>query len=145
MKKLNWLFMIGLVMITLQSNAQITVAWTETNGNIVATNAAGGISFGKYQNGTGTITLEGGCQSEITTSAVSIMEIPDKKTFSVYPNPTEGPLFVDVPKSTQINMYDLTGNLVFMSTTEQINVTNLSSGTYIMVVPGYKSVMFIKF
>lgn len=52
-------------------------------------------------------------------------------TFKVYPNPTKNILnFSETLK--EINIYDLSGKLIQKGNGNQINVSNLSKGTYLL-------------
>lgn len=136
--------MVALVLTTVatQSTAQCTVAWTGQNGNIVANNAGGGVSFGKYQGGS--IELQGGSQNtmdDLFTMGISELKL---SAFSVYPNPSTGLVFIDVPYGVTVQVYSLCGQLVYSAEGGQVDLSNLNSGSYIVCAPGYKSSMVIK-
>lgn len=72
----------------------------------------------------------------LSTNAVTI----DGASVSVFPNPTQGELFIDAPNVTveTVSMYDITGRLVLSTRPEKtdkqikINLGELSSGNYIL-------------
>ena len=126
-----------------QSSAQCTVAWTGQNGNIVANNAGGGVSFGSFQGGN--IELQGGVQNNIDgLFTTSILEVEAPESFSVYPNPSSGLVYIDVPNDVTVQVYSLCGQLVYSAQGGQVDLTNLNAGSYIIGAPGYSSSMIIK-
>ncbi len=84
------------------------------------------------------------------TSSTSINENDLGKLFNVYPNPTNGNLtiqFNSVSRNTEINILDLPGKVVYQkqisnlnSTLEQIDLSGLSNGIYILQVKSDRGV-----
>jgi len=121
------------------------VAWTGTNGNLVGTSAGGSVSYGTFEGSN--IVLQGGINNTMAGSfgnTASIPEVAALESFSVYPNPTTGLVFVDVPQNVTIQVYTLQGQLVHTSVAGEIDITNLTAGMYIVHAPGYKSTRIIK-
>jgi len=136
--------MIALVFVAtaVQSSAQVTIAWTGQNDNIVATNAAGGVSFGNHQSGN--IILHGGTQSNLNVGTLGVPEVTNTlESFSVYPNPTTGLVFNDIPENIIVHVYSLQGQLVHRSA-GQLDITSLPPGVYIIGAPGYNPSMIVK-
>lgn len=141
---LKILVTLTLVFMAFHSSAQVTVAWTGSNGNIRSDNAGGGVSFGKFEGSSSNIFLQGGLQN--TTGAVTgLPEIVGQQLFTVYPNPATSIIFVDTPLDVNVQIFNLQGMLMQTSTSGEINISHLSSGTYIVTAPGYEASRIIKF
>jgi len=138
---------------TIYSNTNTAIVSTEISGNILKLNISEtNIGTGYivvYVNSNGKIAQAGfGIEVQIGTG------IEDISLFSgieVYPNPTQGDVYVqfgEMPvKGTVINVHDLTGRLVYkqMATSEKelINLQGRSLGMYfVQIVNGTKSKTF---
>ncbi|TZF93593.1 T9SS type A sorting domain-containing protein [Chryseobacterium panacisoli] len=71
------------------------------------------------------------------------------KTFKAYPNPVKEVLHLEnIDRNLSIKIYDLSGKLVFETTTNSnttsIDTSNLQKGQYIVTVENYKSYPFVK-
>lgn len=131
---------------TFGTNGFVTTTFTSTdsrafdlkiqpNGRIVLAGVSGGkIALARYIN-----------------SALSSTEFVNKKTFQVYPNPTNSILNVEIKdsnnRSFEYKLIDLSSRILskgILNKLGTIDVTNLKSGIYIICIDGYKSVEFIK-
>lgn len=141
---LKILITLPLLLIAFHSSAQVTVAWTGSNGNIRSDNAGGGVSFGKFEGSGSNVFLQGGVQNTIG-AVTGILEIVGQQLFTVYPNPATCLIFVDMPLDVTVQIFNLQGALMQTSHSGEINISHLSSGTYIVTAPGYESSRIIKF
>lgn len=132
----------SLVVMVVHSSAQITSAWTGKNGNIVANNAVGGVSFHKFKNAN--ITTQGGMTSIVQSGSVGINGF-ETLSFSVYPNPTSGLVYLNFHDNLPIRIYNLLGVLILETNVKEIDLSHLSSGTYIVYVPGHSSSKIVKY
>lgn len=78
---------------------------------------------------------DGNCQ-DINTEILSVSE---KQSVSVYPNPTDNYLFVSAQENIKdVAIYDMNGRLlkkeVILSSECMVDISNLSSGCYVMVI-----------
>ena len=65
-----------------------------------------------------------------------------KSTINIYPNPTIDRINIEIkgPLNFQANLYNLEGKLIFTkSNLNQINVENISIGTYFLEIKDIKS------
>ncbi len=73
-------------------------------------------------------------------SALAVNDLNSKKTFAIYPNPAKGEVTISLAKkatNADYTIYDASGRLIRtakISTSEKINVSDLSSGVYRLVV-----------
>jgi hypothetical protein len=86
---------------------------------------------------------------ENTTVSVEFDEEPlsvntkEKLTFSVYPNPALDVLHIEATEAVIVKIYSTGGRLVKEATTNKIDVSTLSKGTYFVEVNGVKA-LFVK-
>lgn len=82
---------------------------------------------------------------KITFSATSstAVENVEKNTIVVYPNPTQDILYVKGIESQTLRVYDLQGRVLQEEHGNQLTVSNLSTGTYLLQI-GTQVVRFIK-
>lgn len=82
---------------------------------------------------------------KITFSATSstAVENVEKNTIVVYPNPTKDILYVKGIESQTLRVYDLQGRVLQEEHGNQLTVSNLSPGTYLLQI-GTQVVRFIK-
>lgn len=140
---LNIVIIITLVIMAFHSSAQVTVAWTGSNGNIRSDNAGGGVSFGRFEGSSSNVFLQGGLQNTVGAVA-GLTEIGGQQPFMVYPNPTNSHIFVDIPVEVKVQIFNIQGTLIQTSTSGEIDISHLSSGTYIVTAPGYAASRIIK-
>ncbi len=79
--------------------------------------------------------------SEIITGGTGIMQINDKGEISLYPNPVKKDLYIKTPsEKSVINIYSLQGSLIkslpAYQSNEQIDVSTLMSGVYLVKISG---------
>ena len=65
-------------------------------------------------------------------SDLDIEELLENNTLIIYPNPTENILNIASRENVKIEVFDIVGNLVLTTTEKQINMSELSDGTYIL-------------
>lgn len=82
---------------------------------------------------------------KITFSFSSTTAVEDVKddAILVYPNPTQDILYVKGIESQPLRVYDLQGRVLQVEHGNQLTVSNLSSGTYLLQI-GTQVVRFIK-
>lgn len=71
------------------------------------------------------------------------IENSNSNTILVYPNPTKGLLMIQGIEAQALRVYDLQGRLLIQEEGTQVNVNNLTNGTYLLQV-GTQVVRFIK-
>ena len=54
------------------------------------------------------------------------------ESYSVYPNPTQGELFIHGKGLERVSVYDLYGSLVMIGNSQRLDVSNLSDGIYLL-------------
>jgi hypothetical protein len=96
----------------------------------------------------------GGCFDTTTTSAnvvvspSSVATVGVGESIRIYPNPTEGQLNIEGSKLYSLQVIDITGrvldNRVCDTTKVTIDITNLSSGLYLVKINGQFVQKFIK-
>ncbi|MFY9161011.1 MAG: T9SS type A sorting domain-containing protein [Paludibacteraceae bacterium] len=112
------------------------------SGNITVTN--GGTIYFKvapyYQGNTGTYLLD---MSFTRTTINAIENIELGNQLSIYPNPVSSELRVssEYLKINAIEITDLTGKIVLVSNKTDINVSNLSNGTYLVNIHSDKGIV----
>ena len=79
--------------------------------------------------------------SEIITGGTGIMQINDNGEVSLYPNPVKNDLYIKTPsEKSVINIYSLQGSLIkslpAYQSNEQIDVSTLMSGVYLVKISG---------
>jgi hypothetical protein len=68
-----------------------------------------------------------------------------ENTLSIFPNPTNGILNLNVPLNTSFQIMDLAGKVILNeSYTGNINVSEFSNGVYFIKIEGYATTKFIK-
>ena len=82
---------------------------------------------------------------KITFSASSSTSVEnvESQTIVVYPNPTQDILYIKGIESQPLRVYDLQGRVLQVGNGNQMTVSNLSSGTYLLQI-GIQVVRFIK-
>ena len=105
--------------------------WSNGDTGSVVSNIDSGYVISEHISGFMREVLYFDCEREDTTSVTSEVV---KKSLSIYPNPTNGAIFV---KNFQNNqpyvMYDIAGKVVQEGTLQnQINISSLNSGMYIL-------------
>lgn len=112
------------------------------SGNITVTN--GGTIYFKvapyYQGNTGTYLLDMNF-TRTTINAIENIELGNQ--LSIYPNPVSSELRVssEYLKINAIEITDLTGKIVLVSNKTDINVSNLSNGTYLVNIHSDKGIV----
>lgn len=76
-------------------------------------------------------------------SQAAALESVDTEMLLVYPNPTQATLFIKGIDAQVIRVYDLNGRLLVSEYGTQVNVSELSLGTYLLQI-GTQVVRFIK-
>lgn len=76
-------------------------------------------------------------------SQAAALESVDTEMLLVYPNPTQTTLFIKGIDAQVIRVYDLNGRLLLSEYGTQVNVSELSLGTYLLQI-GTQVVRFIK-
>ncbi|KAA5537614.1 T9SS type A sorting domain-containing protein [Paenimyroides baculatum] len=94
------------------------------------------------RNTKGELTFKGNYIAYFTTESVTNKEF-NQQTFNVYPNPATDILNIqskeNLPENTSFTIYDLSGKIVLNhsavhSNLNQMNISNLSSGAYILQI-----------
>ncbi len=133
-----------------------TFNWTVTGGTIQTGQGTNQISV-LWPNavGTGTISVTGNCANastlNVTIGNSGILE-PTYTTISLYPNPANSMLFIDlntIKTNGRIFIYDLSGKVIIEQPaiigTNELNVANLPAGVYSIKVISNDKVMVGKF
>lgn len=76
-------------------------------------------------------------------SQAAALESVETEMLLVYPNPTQATLFIKGIDAQVIRVYDLNGRLLLSEYGTQVNVNELSLGTYLLQI-GTQVVRFIK-
>ena len=76
-------------------------------------------------------------------SQAAALESVETEMLLVYPNPTQATLFIKGIDAQVIRVYDLNGRLLLSEYGTQVNVSELSLGTYLLQI-GTQVVRFIK-
>lgn len=80
----------------------------------------------------------------------NVLEVDTKNlnAVSLYPNPSNGSIYISELENFELNIYDVSGKLVFsadqLNSNEEINVSSLTSGVYFAKVQNNKSIKTIK-
>jgi hypothetical protein len=102
----------------------------------------------EYQaNGSYTVCLEvvngNGCTDELCQTievfGVSVKEVTKSNTVSVFPNPSNGQFSVQLPSTAVVTVTNVIGKEVYRNThmgTANLDLSNLSAGTYFLTVKG---------
>lgn len=81
-----------------------------------------------------------GAISGTTTYTTYVTDVPEaSELFNVYPNPTSGPLFINLPvNQAQLRLFDNTGkvvkNMSYPASGNQLNISELKQGLYILEI-----------
>jgi len=74
-----------------------------------------------------------------TTEPIAYMDIIDKTAITIYPNPTQGHLTIDIdniPEESSIRIYDMNGKILLQKSnienSTEIDLSSQSSGSYIL-------------
>lgn len=100
-------------------------------------------TFGRYPNGTGSfIRMIPTFNAENSFTAIGVEEIIPNVTVSIYPNPASNlvTIFTGNNKTTQVQVFDLTGKLLVnfdVQNQAEFDVSNYPSGTYILYFPEF--------
>lgn len=82
----------------------------------------------------GTVTIEFGVNSDCSTQIAEV----EADLFSMYPNPAQDQVNLQIPVGANVNIYDLIGNLVYETKTNSemttLDVSNFSGGLYLVTV-----------
>jgi len=72
--------------------------------------------------------------SNLINNHVGIEKADSETLLTVYPNPTDGIVHVEIPNQTiqRIKVYDLQGQIVKVSTESQLNLTKVRNGIYFL-------------
>ena len=120
---------------------QNNVVWSSGNG-LVEFNDAVGTLIGT---GNDTITVSLGeaageyAYKTINIEIVDMLGVNDhdfaqQNAINVYPNPTSSLIFIEAEAGTEANLYTMDGKLVTSTSQGIINVSNIESGNYILVL-----------
>lgn len=131
---------------SLQGSNGIAMQWSATNGTVVSsTNNVAQIQWGSAASGTVTVvvTNNNGCSDStsmvVNLWAVGMDELSESK-IQVYPNPTEGLVYVLVPSNdAEIIVYNTVGQRISIpvsnsETTYQLDFTGMAKGIYLLQV-----------
>lgn len=131
-------------MLTFSAESQVTSAWSAQTGNLVGNSAMGAVSFHKYEGVN--LTSQGGIQTDAPCNLTLVInESQEILSFVAYPNPTNGLVFTDIPEGTAIGVYNMQGSLINTTIDGNIDLSDLSPGTYIIGATGFSSTMVVKF
>ena len=137
-----------------------TIIWSVANagttGAIITNNVFFAISEG-VAIVTATITAGADCETDyeqsffINVGNIGIVEVDNKSSLRVYPNPTNGELLIEYEQQTidnaEYSIYNLVGQMVMQGKlsdeTTTINVELLASGMYFLKI-AEKTVKFVK-
>lgn len=135
--------------------ANTDVTWSVPAANGVATIDVSGLLTAE---GDGTVTVTatandgsgvtGTADVEVTGQSIGLFESEFKNTVNVYPNPAADLLFVDTDERiTTIEIYNITGQLVerFVNVPNQLNVSELNQGVYLMRMKSENEWFYSKF
>lgn len=75
----------------------------------------------------------GSIDATITFCGLTTVAELDKTTFSVYPNPTKGIVYVG-GINQYVEVYDVSGKQILKDYTNQINIENYQSGLYFLII-----------
>ena len=65
-------------------------------------------------------------------NCLSAQDISTKPRLLVYPNPTSSVLYIKADNLNYSEIYDVNGHIILKSKSDEINVTNLKSGLYVL-------------
>jgi PKD repeat protein len=82
----------------------------------------------------GTVTIEFGVNSECATQIDEVAA----DLFSMYPNPAQDQVHLQIPNGANVNVFDIVGNLVYETKSNNemttLDVSNFSGGLYLVTV-----------
>ena len=150
--KLYAVLLLGLGLTGLQAQEVVTTAGSHgetTSGSLSWT--VGEPVIETITDGTNTLT-QGFQQSRLTVTAINDLKVPGIE-MSVYPNPTNSFLFIEVKTDKQrdllLSLFDLNGKLILQKrmtgNKQTIKMQNYKSGTYILKVMEAKDSTDAKF
>ncbi|NQX98537.1 MAG: lamin tail domain-containing protein, partial [Flavobacteriales bacterium] len=97
------------------------------------------ITFGRYQNGTGSFILMNPSFDAVNTNAVGIANVEKvKNNFNIYPNPSSENVTIEFKNTDYIyiSVFSIIGTIVYQNTINDnsvtINVSNWTKGIYII-------------
>jgi len=97
------------------------------------------ITFGRYQNGTGSFILMNPSFDAVNTNAVGIANVEKvKNNFNIYPNPSSDNVTIEFKNTDYIyiSVFSIIGTIVYQNTINDnsvtINVSNWTKGIYII-------------
>ena len=104
-----------------------TIATLLATGNETLTVRMGGTEIGDY------------AYKTITIDIIDLLDVNDhsaaqKNAVNVYPNPATNLIFIDSEADASANLYSLDGKLVLSTNQNTIDVSNIESGNYILVL-----------
>ena len=124
-------------------------AWSNSDTDSIASNLCSGwIQI--------VVTDANGCTISDSTEIVSTANIESTTnpiSVSVYPNPTDGPVFIQIQPANEIfyTLYDITGRLILQgnyTSPESINLSYFQPGTYVLTLStfncSFKQIRVIK-
>ena len=82
-------------------------------------------------------------RSIVLLNETGISAIWDSNSIKVYPNPTHDVLYIDKDEVSQYRIYNLDGQCIMNGEGNQISVSSLSAGTYLLQI-NTKIIKFIK-
>ncbi|MBL4668718.1 MAG: lamin tail domain-containing protein, partial [Flavobacteriales bacterium] len=97
------------------------------------------ITFGRYQNGTGSFILMNPSFDAVNTNAVGIANVEKvKNNFNIYPNPSSDNVTIEFKNTDYIyiSVFSIIGTIVYQNTINDnsvtINVSNWTKGIYVI-------------
>lgn len=108
-------------------------------------------TYGRFPNGTGplrlmTATFNAFNGIEDDTTAISILNQIEETSFNVYPNPSEGVVFIDWEgkEDYEIRIYDMLGHVMYSGKEKQIYTQEWSKGVYLVNINGTNKKLIVK-
>mgnify|MGYP001986768672 CR=1 FL=1 len=137
---------------TLQSGLHASFKLSSSGESVLLSNASGNlldeitfgvqttdITFGRYQNGTGSFILMDPTFEVTNINTVMVEDIVSvKNTFNIYPNPASNNVTLEFEntKFQTLYIFNLVGNIIYQKTINdnnlEIDVSNWSKGIYII-------------
>jgi Secretion system C-terminal sorting domain len=121
----------------------VTYTWDVLNGTIIdqISNRAAEIQWGDALTGNIYVIAENtyGCKGDISILEVNIGTteidvLSDIENIEVYPNPVGDILYVHYDNDFKMELYDLYGNIMLMSSEREINLSGIKKGIYIGLI-----------
>lgn len=86
---------------------------------------------------TSTATDENGNTSEFSTNFSTLVNVSSHKLYgniNVYPNPTDGIIFIDGENIRYIEISDIAGKIIYMGNNSKIDINNFPNGIYLLEI-----------